>query len=320
MRIGLVAPCDLGPNHNPGCHMITAGVRWLASQAMPGAVFVQIDMIHDDPDGWEAARTCDALILCGNPRFTMNPPVWWELGIWDRLLEAQSAGIKVIDGWAGATHPWEPGASLDVMARRIAKFERNDRLLPMARRIRGRIARDRLMQRIYEDAGAESTLLPCASWWAERELPWEPCKRLRVGSAIVLHGDNPEWLRAGLQQEAERLIEFGPLRFIASTVDDCKHYAAADLPVELITDCASLLTVYASVERVLSFKIHAAIPAASVGCAVCLVAFDTRSMTCDEFAIPVIGMGEFGTRQPDYRTATVPDEEKVIAVLRGLLC
>src|SRR3546814_12766346 len=38
------------------------------------------------------------------PRFSVSPDdAWWECGIWSRINELSRSGVRVIDGWAGAT-------------------------------------------------------------------------------------------------------------------------------------------------------------------------------------------------------------------------
>jgi hypothetical protein len=78
--------------------------------------------------------------------------------------------------------------------------------------------------------------------------------------------------------------------------------------------------LYARVERVLSFRIHAAIPAAAAGCQVGVVAVDSRAMTCAEFGLPIICAHEFGDRLPEYAHAAQPNEAFVVDTLQGMLC
>lgn len=312
MRVGLVTHLYESVRSNPGCDMITAGIRWLVRQAVPDAVFVVVNMGRDDPQDWAAAHTCDALIVCGNPRFSMSTDgAWWESGIWDRLLVAQQAGIRVIDGWAGATHGHAPEVTFDEMAAAVAGFGRNPQSLEVAKQLHGRVTRDRLMQRIYEDAGA--TLLPCSSWWAERELMWAPAER-RPTTAVMLGQHDMEW-------SLERVLEhLGDALVVASTWQDYERFREVGVQSTLIPDAASLLRLYSSCERVLAFRIHAAIPAASVGCAVGVVAIDSRAMTCEEFGLPVIGIDELDSRDPEFALAKKPDDAAVVGVLQGLLC
>jgi hypothetical protein len=236
MRVGLIAPQGGGCQINPGSHMITAGIRHLVRLAVPDAVFVPVEMLHDDPQEWIAAGTCDALILCGNPRFSLSPAdSFWECGIWRRLAAAVAAGIRVVDGWAGAAYGDDPAATLDDMASAILTFPRNAEFLALAKLATGRITRDRLMQRVYELAGAPSVLLPCSSYWAVRE--YGRAAAVRRGSAILVLGQpGQSWVIPAVRAAFEQLSEFGPVVVVASTIGDWIAFRGAGFDVQLIPD------------------------------------------------------------------------------------
>jgi len=316
VRVGLVTPIYEGVHSNPGSEMITAGIRYLVRQAVRGPEFVQIDMLRDNPAHWAAAQDCDALIICGNPRFSTCATEWWESGIWERLVAAQRSGVRVIDGWAGATHWYDPAATLEEMATRIASHGANAEAMHSAKQIHARITRDRLMQRIYSDAGASSTLLPCSSWWARLDVPWEQAAK-RSGTAVVLGTHDMDWpldcVRACLGR-----LEGADV--ISCALSDYERFGAVGVRSTLVSDPAALLRLYSSLDRVLSFRLHAAIPAASVGCAVGMVATDSRPLACEEFGIPSIDIGDLMDREPPFAHARQPDEEDVVEILRSMLC
>lgn len=318
MRVGLVAPLDSGCGTNPGAHMITAGIRYLVGQAVPEVVFVPVEMLHDDRDSWLAAATCQALIICGNPRFSMSEPSWHECGLLKRLAELQSTGIKVIDGWSGATHGYVAGATVHDMAAALLEFPRTAEYMKLARRFSGRITRDPLMTLLYERSGTTATQLPCSSYWAPQHYRSRRAG-LKAGSVVAVLGQlGRDDMSAAVAAVIEQLS--GPVRVIASMADDLRHMHDAGIEAELVFEPEALLEVYAKAQRVIAFRLHAAIPAAAMGCEVGLVAVDSRALAAEPFGIPVIGIDEIGTRPIEFGYATLPDQGKAVETLRGMLC
>ncbi len=319
MRIALVGPVSFGCEHNPGWHMIADGIRYLARQAVPNAQFMPIDLEQDNPAHWSAAATCEALIICGNPRFSLSPEQWWECGIWQRLVQIELAGVRVIDGWAGAALPMLPEMNIEQMAAELMAFSRTAQYLALAKIVRGRITRDAVMQRVYELAGAPSAMLPCSSWWAASWHHVGPVER-DVDAILLLALPGHDWLPGALRTQRERMARERPCRFVATTWGDYLWARGAGLDeVALIPDAESLLRFYAHCKRVLAFRIHAAIPAASVGCEVSVIEIDSRALTCDPFGLPRMQITELLAREPVYAPGVEPDENAAVKILKGML-
>lgn len=313
MRIGLVAPLGHGCEANPGWHMITDGIRYLARQAVPEASFLPIDMLHDNAAHWAAAATCDAVILCGNPRFSGSEDSWWEYGVWNRLLQLQFAGVRVIDGWSGSCLPLAPTRDVESMAQTLREIPRTEHLLKIARIIDGVVTRDAVTQSLYAQAGVRSTLLPCSSWWAAREHAIQPASSDIDAMVLLALPGHDSWL-----PDAIRALKGYEL--IASTWDDYIWARGVGLHAALICDVDSLLRLYARCRRVLAFRIHAAIPAASLACEVGVVAIDSRALACDLFDLPQIAFTDLAARAPQFALATAANEELAVETLKGMLC
>src|SRR3546814_15363559 len=73
MRIALITPTAMNCAGNVGAQMITSGIRHLVVSAISDARFIDVEMLWDDEDQWSAAATCDAAVICGNPRFSVSP-------------------------------------------------------------------------------------------------------------------------------------------------------------------------------------------------------------------------------------------------------
>lgn len=318
MRVALVTPLDAGIHANPGWRFITAGIRWVVRCADPTAEFIEVSMLDDRPDDWRAASTCDATILCGNPRFSMSTGLeYWESTIWERLV---ALDMPVIDAWAGSAFPFSDLApTVDEMAVAIGAFPGRSRRLQLAARIPHHITRDATMQRIYEAVGIASVLLPCSSWWAADDLAVRPEPEKRFDAIVLYRMAGHAWVPDALIAAAARMSDGLPVRIIAPTCEDFE-WADPFVAAELVSDPVSLLRVLAGARRVLSFRIHSAIPAASVGARVAVVSIDSRSTTCDPFGIPAVRFTELAAWTPYFAQATTPDLSIAVATMRGMLC
>jgi hypothetical protein len=320
VRVGLITPIGAGPLFNPGCDQITAGIRYLVRQVDPCAVFVPIEMLRDEPAHWQVAATCDAVILCGNPRFTLSPPSYWECDIWHRLAALQAAGVRVIDGWAGASYGHAPGVPNEEKAAAIASLPRAATYLGIAGTLAARITRDPLMQMIYARAGIASDLLPCSSWWAAREFAIEGATT-RTRNAVVVYGmPGHEWAPDAVRQMVEQTgANSLPVDVICSTWADHTWTASVGIPAHCIPDAASLLRVFARSKRVAAMRLHAAIPAASVGCEVAGLSVDSRMDALDLFGLHAVPFDRMGEETLRFLKATEPNEHEVVATLKRAL-
>lgn len=307
MRIALICPGETGCDDNPGCAIITAGIRWLLSQAFPDAVIVRVEMMRDVEGHWRAAATCDAAILCGNPRITLSEDAWWEDGILDRLVTLQAAGAKVVDGWAGSCI-----GSVDTIegaAEQLLNHPRNRRNVERLAKLSGVIARDPLMQAVCERSGVNSVLLPCSSWWAARHYGVRAAAE-KTTDIVVLGPNMP----------LDGFVVESGFKIIAPTLGDYDAAIRAGVEAELVSDPHSLLVVLSRARRVLSGRIHCAIPAASLGASVCVASIDSRALTCAPFGIGVIRAGELRqTSGPIFAPAAVPVLSESVAALRKMM-
>src|SRR3546814_16229471 len=89
----------------------------------------------------------------------------------------------------------------------------------------------------------------------------------------------------------------------------------------LISDAGSLLRTYARCNMVVSLRVHAAIPAASLGCEVALLAIDSRALITEPFGIPISPFTDLQSGViPPAAFAAIPDTRAAIETLRRMLC
>lgn len=273
MRFGIVEPVDYTDRGNPGWHMINAGIRHLLRRACPAAEFVSLPMLSPwTRDEQSSAGTCDVLVLAGNPRYDLGTHEWLYTGVMDQML---ATGRPLIDAWQGAAVVAGNGIEHDASC--LLHHDRNAAILDRLTRFDAVITRDSLAQRVNELAGIRSVQLPCSSWWAAHEYGIEPsCAR---GAQSVL-------IPRCLPQLDEIVRELSHWRVVATTRADWEHCRDIGVPAELIWHPRSLLMLFSGSETVVSCRLHAAIPAASLGCRTAMIATDSRPQACDAFGIP----------------------------------
>lgn len=306
---------------NPGCRLITDGIRWLIRQIDPHAIFLPVEMMEDDASGWDMVMAqADVLLLCGNPRFNLDERgVYWDLGIWQRITQACDAGIPFIDAWAGAAHPF-PLLKTGIMAEAIASLRKTKTILAYESRAAVCIARDSVANELLRSCNENTVLLPCSAWHAiaEHGIVAEEkschCIALRHMPGYPWIIDRALAIQRALQQERRTYI----LTHAAADYGWIK--ARRQIPnLVCISDAPSLLRFYARVDKLLSFRIHASIPALSLGARVSNVSMDSRSLTVDEFGIPSIPFTDLEDPefQPRFSSCTSPpDAQQAIDVLQ----
>lgn len=300
MRIGLVTPRAAGPDTNPGSELITAGIRWLLRTALHDVEFVEVDMLSPWGDAeYEAGRRADVLVLCGNPRFDTGDHQWLYAGLIRAMAEC---GRPMVDLCVGACVPLDtpPAEAAGI----LLGSARNQEIIDLLRTFRAVVTRDELARRVLRDAGVPAIRLPCSSWWAARECRVSPVEeqqptvdeppRTRSRRVLVpIRGVDPEVL-AGLAETRE---------IVAVTKADADWCAEQGLYAPLVCDPLRLLHLFAECEEMVSFRIHAAIPAASLGARVVLAAIDSRAQAGEAFGIP---WGDYRAALPDPGLALEP--------------
>lgn len=273
MRFGLVEPSGQLPSVNAGWHMINAGIRYLFRQACPEAEFTSLPMLRPwREEDYQAARSCDALVLAGNPRYDLGKHEWLYAGVLDQML---AIDVPKIDAWAGGAVPTRNGVEHD--ARQLLANPRNQRILEKLKSFHAVIARDDLAQRVNELAGLPAVQMPCSSWWAAKEFGVEPGEK----QGRVLIAQNVAMV-AGIIGRHYR----DGWRIVATSSTDRQYCRSIGICAELIYKPREILELFSQTEVVVSCRLHAAIPAASLGCKTSIIAIDTRAQAGDAFGIP----------------------------------
>lgn len=325
MQIALVTPLHYDVTGNPGWFFITDGMKWLMRQVDPAVTFLPVDMIRPDEAGWRIVmQQADCVILAGNPRFNWTEATtYWDWDVWRPILKAIEAGIPFVDGWAGGSHP-PPLRRLDEMVAALARLRKTQQLLEFEAKAGLCIARDAVAYHLLRRANSRTYLLPCSSWFAAR---WHhvAASRKDCHAINVRCVPGEEWIVDRLVALQRVLSHERPTYLIAHAYGD---YAWAksvrpDIPnLILSNDPESLLRLYARVDKLLSFRLHATIPALSLGARVCDMAIDSRSLAVREFGVHSTPYTDL--RRADFEprfqpAANEPDMTAIGRVLRQLV-
>lgn len=286
MRIGLVTPTEISNSVNPGSHMITAGIRYLLEQVVPDAEFVPIELLLPwGSNERQIAATCDALVLCGNPRFDTGNDQWLYTDVLDEML---AIGCPVYDLYGGSCTPL--GLNENEQLNALVENERNRDIAKRMSRCAGVTVRDVMSAHVCRALGIDAILLPCSSWWAASAYGVE-----RIGGQrrimIPIQGQDIDLIRM-LAKGRE---------VVTVSQEDHEWYLSRGLDSKLIFDPYELLLLFSECEEVVSSRLHCTIPAASLGCSVLIVEIDTRADACVFFGIKGSPLIE---NMPDSRKST----------------
>jgi len=285
---------ERGSACNPGWIFITEGIRNLIQQADHDAIFSEVDLIHDDPAGWRLAdRQADVVVVCGNPKFNTDElGQYCDLGFWSRVERFLDNGRIVVNAFDGATCPYPDMGPVPEMSERLQCIGSNQRRVEFTSRCQLNIARDTLAASLIErKAGVH--LLPCSSWWAADQrgvTSRSKTHNIVIAKKVFEH----EWVASRLTALRDELAKELPTSLIVHDATDYwwmdKHSPGCG--VMCVSDPDSLLRLYAGCFKMVSLRLHATIPAASLGSQVMGIHTDSRYLTSDLFEIRSIGFHE----------------------------
>jgi len=176
------------------------------------------------------------------------------------------------------------------MAAEILKTRRTQRLLDIQSRFSMIVTRDLCAQLIASSRRQDVDALPCCSFWAHRYFNVAR-KTSEFNSITLRHEPGHEWLLPPLHSLSQLMAQEKPTFLTCHTRHEYwwakKHLPKAD-NLLCIYDPRSLLDFYSRCEHVISIRLHASIPALSLGCNVINLSIDTRSQALDLFNVPSV--------------------------------
>jgi len=281
-----ITPVANSPGHNAGCSYITQGCKFLIDSIDPGSVFLDVSITSHSPQSWRILLDqADVLIFAGNPRY--NPSdvrSYWDYDVWDYIKAAHDKGILVADLFGGSAYQL-PLISVSDMANDMLRYSRNQRTLSYQKDVDLITTRDPCAQAIVSTIRPDSALLQCSTFWAASWV--KVLARPKRYNAVVLRyiKDEP-WVIEALRNVAQVLAKEKTTYFLCHAGYEY-WWAKENLPdlhnVICIFDPRSLLDFYSECDKVVSMRLHASIPALSLGCQVINIATDSRCQAFDNF-------------------------------------
>ncbi len=287
----LICPNDIILNSNPGVALIAYGTRYLIKQADPQAFFIPVSNIKHSQPAWDILfdQAASVVLPGGSLYDPSNISVYWNDTIWKHISAAQDQGIPFADLWGYSSYPF-PAKPIKEAAAEILSQPRTTRTLNVQRKAALVITRDALAHHIASTVRSDVQTLPCASFWSPNFFNIKPSKPL-YNCVSVFPITRDKWFADALYHIAQHLAKDKPTFLICNTDPEYQWLRSfyPHMPeIKCLYDPSSLLDFYSRCDKIVSARLHAAIPAFALGCKVIYLAFDSRSLALQSFGIPSI--------------------------------
>lgn len=310
MKYCLVTPTEFTEYSNSGWHFITAGIRHLIKLADPEAVFGDVSFF--DESKWPRDlifSKYDWIVICGNPRYDGTElDDWLYYGMLSRIMKIKNRiNISVLDAWQGAGAPL--GKSTSENVEMLAAKQRNRNIVQLLKDMDAKvISRCPTSHELNNYLGLKSEYMPCSSYWGVKEFrvpKYNPYKKIVI--PYRMHGFEGA---KGILRTLSRTHQV-----ISTNAYDAEFCCDIGVSSPLVTNPEALLVLYSQCEEVISFRLHAAIPAASIGCAVHYLAIDSRGEVCEPFGISCSDYRDGVTETSQAVPPPAPDLRKILGVM-----
>jgi len=284
----LLTVTQTGPDLNPGSHFITHGIRHLIHLADPEALCFEASLFNYHEKHWKVIYgQADAVFLCGNPRYDRsNVQHFWVSDIWQYFQKAQVLGIRTGDLFAGAASPL-PLETVKDDVKKLLSYPRNRETVKAQAGLDLLVTRDRVAAAIAKTVNAGSALLPCSTWWARNWLRVDPLPRVRNAIVVPSLNCTPQLVMslAALEKGLPNNLPTYLVAHCANEFEILRGLFPKHPRVITLSDPLSLMIFLAGCSHVVSARLHATIPALSLGAHVFHVAVDGRSVALEQFGL-----------------------------------
>jgi len=271
---------------NPGDIWIGNGIEWLITQAciqrdiIP--VFNYVSLFDRSENIWKMAEErVDAVVVCGTPQFNSEGVSAHFVPLLKPLTHMKNMGKKVYNLYCGSGTVAHDYTNEEYLVKRMQEPSK-DIIKLYGELFNLIIARDSITHKLLLTQGTKNEQLLCSVFYAKDYYgitPKEPKWNL-----IVLRGRGDIFIatrRKNIAFEYEKLMDSNyPTFYVLHGIEEYEMWAKAGLPKEKIicsTAPRELLEVYANANQVLSQRVHATVPAISLGKKVQNIATDSRS-------------------------------------------
>lgn len=267
---------------NIGDRLIFEGVRNLLRIAIGPYEGTERHLCDADPLPGDA----DIVVVCGMPQVSQGRAVGQHLG---RIQQAAASTVPVkLNLGAGAFYFDAFGPDRE---KRDAAFADRVKTTTVAEAYRefARFdlctCRDLAAAAALRGLGVNAIALPCPGFFSAIFQP-RPLFRRQAQLVSVLNGTASFWNRvdADVHGFYRRLWESDPTRvFLAHDEQDCEMLSDMGIPHVVFATVEEFLGYLAMHERLLSVRVHGALPAWTLGLDVTLLGIDRRALIGDDF-------------------------------------
>lgn len=329
MRYFIVTPISVAQDCNPGGHFITGGLKYLLSKADPEAMFWDVPMYGYSQRTWALLRAIgEVVVMSGHPRFSSSDTAhhYWDTDLWTRIEMVVDRDKKIfVDAWAGGSHAM-PLKTINDMGKKIRGQAWVKKILRVESKSNVCIVRDDLALRVIQPSAPHAVKLHCNSWFARRYFGVDPIgeDERRHNLVIPTRFNGREGVCRKLKSKAEAMTEINglPTYFVVHSFQDrewCLKHGLSDREVLCVYEPRTLLKLYQQCALMISMRIHASVPAMSLGVKILHVGTDARCLTVDEYGVRSHRQGVTDQMAFEFSGATSePDEDAAVTELRKI--
>jgi len=259
----------------------------------PDALFFDLSIFSHDPLNWAVMLDqADAVFLCGNPRFDRsNYPHFWVTELWDHFADARAHGILTGDFFAGCASPL-PLDAPQTESKLLLTYPRNAATARAHASLDALVCRDRSSFLISDSPSFSPLLFPCSTFWASSYFGIKPFMKTHNAVIIPSLYVSKDLIRS-LRSLVKRIPNDLPTYLVAHCRSEflmLRELLPDYYPSIILSDPESLLRFLSTCDHLISCRLHASIPALSLGCKLLHVAVDSRSRSLDLFNVPYVPM------------------------------
>lgn len=267
---------------NVGDRVIYMGVR----NIMRAALGPHEEEVRFMSDHEPLPQDTDVLVVCGTPQILHGVKTTRNV---DRILEAVSSDIPVkinigagsfyFDAFDGDRKELDASFGERVSRSPLAKAYERYAGFDLC------TCRDYGGEAVLRSVGVDVVPLPCPGFFSALFQP-RPLFKRQQQIVSVLNGTASFWNRVSgdVHEFYRRLWETDDTRiFLAHDEQDCTMLADLGIPYVTFNDADELIAYLAASERLLSLRVHGALPAWTLGLDVTLLGIDRRALLGDDF-------------------------------------
>jgi hypothetical protein len=284
MNILFITP----PKSNPGDEIIQDGIFNLLESTYDECFFIIKDWF-DGQDDYEypSVRGIDLVVICGSP---------W---IWEgfQFSPKYESVLKIINNYKDVPSIFLGAGSCFDLSRdpsEVIKTFQSKEYVKAIRALFGKstvVTRDILAHQLLSNAGVENKLMSCPGFFAYNGNQ----SGQTLYNLMVYYEPSIGISRSGLSSEfLNKYYKTFQDFYVDNTT--VAVFQKAEIPfaeklgfknVELLTDFTDIKNMVFNADKVLSGRVHAAIPAKALGKDVQLIAVDTRALTFNNFGTKI---------------------------------